>query len=151
MATSPQPRPRRSRWLWLGVIVALVGAAAAGRWLTRPPASDDERRLVGTWRVESATYPPEMIVRFDLRPDGAMRMRAAEARTGAALADQPDWGHWQVADGRFIVTRQPDGGGSRAWEYVLAWDGPDRFTLAEPEPGERASTWTRIGPAGPGP
>jgi hypothetical protein len=69
-------------------------------WLpVRDPARAARRPFVGTWRLESPVFParPELAVEVDLMPDGTVRDRVWDPRTGAVeyLAVRPGW--WVVS------------------------------------------------------
>jgi hypothetical protein len=116
-------------------LAVLAAGAGAYWWAVRPPLSDEERDLVGSWafRLDGATGD---ILEYEFRPDRTCRMRGRDPRTGATTTDLSGLS-WGLSDGRLVV-RHPDGAVASPWHVLpsqrsadevfrLTPDGPDRF------------------------
>jgi hypothetical protein len=126
---------------WRGGFVALalvLLAVAAGViwWTVETPLSDDERKLVGTWRMRWAGDVNDLPLEYEFRSDRTCVIRHFDRGTGAITGVATNL-TWRLKGGTLVV-RHPDGTVGPRWDAFGLWrsmcevltltpDGPDRF------------------------
>jgi hypothetical protein len=155
--TNPYSQSSRRRWLKLAAVFVLLSIVVVSWWwFVLKPGTDERRPFVGTWRLESPLLSkrPDLVSELDLEPDGTMRDRLVDHRTGEVLLDEPREGRWRLVDGRFQevfngdpVSRYLLGKSvTTGWNHTVTWLGPDCFQLEPPWPNWPTMVWVRHNP-----